>query len=408
MFGTKPASSPPIASGLPSSAWLLAAGLLAAIASGNILTPLLPDIQAEFAVSITTAGVFVGVFGLARLIVDLPSGWLADRFGLRGLALVGTGLIVASAVTGLLAPTADIFIVSRVLAGVGVAMVAMIALSAMSMTTGSETRGRAMSLIQISNNTGIALYPLLGGIIGLWLGWRATFVLTAVLAVVATLFLLMALRRIDGGGVTNRAPARSPATGPVRRPRGTLGALYLGVVANHIHRHGFRNTFIPLFGATALGLGAGEIALAVAAMAVIGILVAAPGAVFGDRRGRRLVIVAGLTAIGVGDLLFLWTDSWWVFLAAAAIVGAGDFFSSSQAAMLSEIVDPSERNRALSGFRFSVDLGALIGPVVVAALLDSVGPSAAILGTSLVLFAAAAAAHIALPRSHPRSEEGHG
>jgi DHA1 family multidrug resistance protein-like MFS transporter len=172
-------------------------------------------------------------------------------------------------------------------------------------------------------------------------------------------------------------------------------------VANHIHRHGFRNTFIPLFGATALGLGAGPISVAIAAMSATGLLVAAPGGVFGDRHGRRVVIVAGLCVIGAADLLFLWTDVWWLFIAAAAIVGAGDFFSSSQAALLSEIVDQRHRNRALSGFRFSVDLGALIGPIVVAVLFDQFGAHVAIIATSAILFGAALLNRLALPLGGP-------
>ncbi len=77
-----PADPPVVA--LPTSARWLALALLAAIASGNLLTPLLPQIRDEFGVSLTTAGFIVAAFGLARLIVDIPSALLADRFGLVG------------------------------------------------------------------------------------------------------------------------------------------------------------------------------------------------------------------------------------------------------------------------------------------------------------------------------------
>ncbi|MDP9251827.1 MAG: hypothetical protein M3O80_02380, partial [Chloroflexota bacterium] len=58
--------------------FLLAASLFLIIAATNILTPLLPDIRNDFGVSIATAGVIVGSYGLARLITDLPAGFLLD------------------------------------------------------------------------------------------------------------------------------------------------------------------------------------------------------------------------------------------------------------------------------------------------------------------------------------------
>ena len=40
--------------------------------------------------------------------------------------------------------------------------------------------GKVMSLFHVANNTGIALYPMIGGLIGLFIGWRATFAVTEI------------------------------------------------------------------------------------------------------------------------------------------------------------------------------------------------------------------------------------
>src|SRR5258706_15890786 len=58
--------------------YLLGVSLFLLIAATNILTPLLPDIRNEFGVSIATAGIIVGSYGLARLVIDLPAGLLGD------------------------------------------------------------------------------------------------------------------------------------------------------------------------------------------------------------------------------------------------------------------------------------------------------------------------------------------
>ena len=176
-----------------------------------------------------------------------------------------------------------------------------------------------------------------------------------------------------------------------------FSATNLGVIANMIHRHGFRNTILPLYAATALGLGGVSIATAIALMSIAGLLVATPGGMLGDRIGRRRIITAGLAALGAGDLAFLLTHDLVTFLLFAGLIGFGDFFSSSQTALLSEIVPPAQRTRALSTYRFSSDLGALIGPVLLAAVMDAHGAQAAILVAVAALAFASLAAWFGVP-----------
>lgn len=383
---------------IPAVAWQLAVAMFAATSSGNILTPLLPQIQAEFGISLTTAGLVVAVFGLTRLLVDLPSGFLADRFGRARLAGFAIGAVSVSVVLGWWSPTVEVLIGARAIAGLGVAIIAMVVLSGMSDAADGPMRGRVMSLINIANNTGIALFPLVGGFVGILFGWRATFAVTGLTTAVCALTLLPALRRLDHHARRVARVAVAPSGLPARRVRGIgLAALYSGVVANHIHRHGFRNTLIPLYGAMVLGLGAGPIALAVGLMALFGLLVATPGGILSDRLGRRRVIVAGLLCLAFGDLLFLWTGDALTFLIAAAAVGAADFFSSSQSASVSELTTPEERSRALGGYRFSVDSGALVGPILLAWSLEHLGVGSAIWLTTLILLGAALINRLGLP-----------
>jgi MFS family permease len=164
-----------------------------------------------------------------------------------------------------------------------------------------------------------------------------------------------------------------------------------------VHRHGFRSTVLPLYAATALGLGAIPIASGVALMAVTAILVGVPGGALGDRIGRRRVITAGLLALAVGDLLFLLAGDLVSFLVIAALIGLADFFPSSQTALLTDIVHPEQRTRILSGYRFAVDLGAFIGPVLLAAVMDAAGAQAAVVLTAGLLLAAAIAARLGVP-----------
>ncbi len=368
------------------------------VSATNIMTPLLPSVRDDFAVSIATAGVIVGSFGLARLAVDLPAGFLATHVGPRRLSILAIALLVAASLVGLNADRVEVLIGARIGSGIGVGILATVILSALSSTATATDRGKVMSVYPMANNIGIAFYPLLGGAIGAIWGWRATFVVTAVLAVVAGAILVPMLYRLD----LSRRVARSAAAPDPRvlhgRPK--LVALAVtngGVMANMIHRHGVRNTILPLYAASVLGLGGFSIATGIAAMALAGFIVMTPGGVLGDRIGRRRVISVGLVAIAAGDLAFLLTHDFVSFLVIAALIGCGDFFSSSQTALLAEIVPPEQRTVVLSGYRFSSDLGALIGPILLAVVMDGAGVQAAVVLASVILLAAAAATRLGVP-----------
>jgi predicted MFS family arabinose efflux permease len=392
-------AAPPPPPAIPGQAILLGIAVFAFIAATNILTPLLPLVRDDLGVSISTAGLIVGSYGLARLAVDLPAGFLAERVGHRRLAVIAIVVLVASSLLGWFAVGVEMLIASRIGSGAAVGILAMVGISALASTASSANRGRVMSLFHLANNTGIAVYPMIGGFVGAAAGWRPTFLITAVLAVVAGAILFALLPRIDfGHGGAGRAGKNDDSRVLHGRARTTaMLATNVGIVANMIHRHGIRNTILPLYAATALGLGGISIATAIALMSVTGLLVATPGGMLGDRIGRRRVIVAGLTALAVGDLAFLLTGDLATFLLVAAVIGFGDFFTSSQTALLSEIVPAQDRTRALSGYRFSSDLGSMLGPILLAFTMDAINAQAAIVLAAVILGAAALAAHFFVP-----------
>jgi MFS transporter, DHA1 family, multidrug resistance protein len=386
--------------GIPPDARRLGIALFFAIAATNILTPLLPDVQAEFGISIATAGLVVSTYGLARLLTDLPSGVLLDRVGERRLAAIGVAFLAIGSVIGALSPTVEWLILARVTSGIGSGLITTVALTGLSWTAGAMNRGEVMSVFQLANNTGIAFYPLLGGLIGSILSWRYTFVVAAAGAVASGLILLPLLGRIEGRQKRDAVTGRTEALAfdlSSRRRGVAIGAVYATVVANMINRHGFRNTLLPLYAASVLFLQPFEIAVGIAVMAIVGIIVVTPGARLGDRIGRQRIVVLGLLILALGDLTFLGAAGFWSFVLCAAVVGTGDFFSSSQTALLSELVLPKQRSQVLAGYRFFVDVGALVGPLLLASLMDAFGPQTAIVVCAGILVTGSLIGRIGVP-----------
>ena len=383
---------------IPRESYLLAVALFLIVAATNILTPLLPDIRRDFGVSIAAAGVIVGAYGLARLVTDLPAGFLSDAIGYTRISVFALALLVASCVVGWNASTVELLVASRVASGVSVAILSTVMLATLGATATNANRGKVMSLFHVANNVGIALYPLVGGLVGAALGWRATFLVTLGAVLVSSAMLVPLLVRIRPHGQPGRVRATDDSR--VLRGRQQVAAILAtdaGVVANFVNRHGFRNTILPLYAASALGLGGVSIATAIALMSITGLFVATPGGALGDRIGRRRIITTGLAALAVGDLVFLLTHDLFTFLAASALIGFGDFFSSSQTALLSEVVPAQQRTKVLSTYRFSADLGAFIGPVLLAAVMDIGSAQLAIGLAAAILVAASLAGRLGVP-----------
>ena len=383
---------------IPRDSLLLATAMVMFVSTTNILTPLIPVVREDLAVSITTTGLIVGAYNFARLAVDLPAGLLVDVVGPRRLAAIAIALLIASSLLGFAANGIAALILARIGGGAAIGILATIVLSALGATASTANRGKVMSLFHVANNIGIALYPMLGGLMGVWFSWRITFLATAVLAAVSGAILLPVLLRVDlSRGSRRRGSSDETRVLQGRQRAVAFGVTNLGVVANMIHRHGFRNTVLPLYAALSLGLGGVSIATAIALMSIAGLVVATPGGMLGDHIGRRRIISAGLSALAVGDLAFLLTHDLVTFLLISGLIGFGDFFASSQTALLSEIVPPAQRTRALSTYRFSSDLGSLIGPVLLAAVMDAAGAQTAILVAVAILVVAALAAWFGVP-----------
>lgn len=134
-------------------------------------------IRAEMHLSATQMGWLLSAFSLAYGVAQLPLIALLDRVGTR--AVLGAGLAVwstAQMLTGLVR-TLPMFLVLRVLLGVGEAPFYPAGVRSVREWFSARTRGRATAVMSMSQTLGLAAAPpVLTGLM-LWVGWRAMFAL---------------------------------------------------------------------------------------------------------------------------------------------------------------------------------------------------------------------------------------
>lgn len=182
-------------------------GLMLGLASGAMLVPLnttmlavaLPEIMVEFELSASRVTSLVSLY-LATVAITLPAaGALADRFGGRTVFLVG---VLGFGSASLLAATTTSFEVlelARILQAVSGALVSTASTVLVREAAPDGRRGEAFGLFDLLVSVSAAVGPFLGGVIVGLAGWRTTFLLAAPFALVA-----VALVSVLAG----RSPAR--------------------------------------------------------------------------------------------------------------------------------------------------------------------------------------------------------
>jgi MFS family permease len=183
---------------------LTAVGLLAS----DLYLPALPSMGAELSASIPAAQATMAVFMIALALSQLVWGWAADHFGDRATILLGTALLAGGSLVCALAPDISLMLAGRLLQGLG-AGASTVAVPALIRRRFSETDAvGALAMVSMAESTIPALGPAVGAAIVLYSGWRTTFWIIAVLA----LLLMPLAARIVGRRAPNDAAPNVPTT----------------------------------------------------------------------------------------------------------------------------------------------------------------------------------------------------
>jgi predicted MFS family arabinose efflux permease len=228
----------------PAQVWAVAFACVVAFMGIGLVDPILPAIAESLEASpVETELLFTSyllVTGLAMLVTS----WISSRIGAKATLLIGLALIVAFSLLCALSGSVDAVIGFRAGWGLGNALFISTALATI---VGAASGGSSAAIIlyEAALGLGIAIGPLLGGILGEQ-SWRGPFFGVVVLMAIAFLAVLVLLR--GPGEKRQPVPFSAPFTA-LRRP-----ALAILAVAALFYNIGF---FVLLaFSPFPLGFGA--------------------------------------------------------------------------------------------------------------------------------------------------------
>ena len=369
--------------------WMCALIAVNQLGFGSIM-PVIALYARSFGVSQSAIGVAVAVYGLARFLLALPAGQLADRLGRRaGLALGGL-VTAAGNLFCALAPDYATFVVARFIAGAGAALVITTGVIVLADISTPAQRGRLMSVYQGTFLFAVGVGPLPGGLLAEHYGLPAPFAFYAVagaLAAVLAFFRVPETRDFRGGGEAG-AEAPPAFAAQLRLLAGRLGFVLVGLTAfmAAVARTGGLFSVIPILARDRLALTTDRIGFGMALASIVGLALAYPAGVMVDRYGRKVVIVPATAMSGLSLVVFLFAPSYAWFLAACVVwsIAAG-VGGAAPAAYAADAAPPGMNAAAMSAYRMVGDLGYVVGPVVLGVATDLVGADATLAATAVLL-----------------------
>jgi len=314
---------------------------------------------------------------------------------------IGIGIVATTSAAAGLSQNYPTLLILRGLGGVGSAMFTVSAAALLIRLVSNQQRGQASGIFAGGFLTGGIIGPVFGGPLT-QISLRLPFFVYAATLALAGLVAAVALRNtaLSTAPVERRGLRGSGVGTALRDPayRAAVGAnLAVGWAV-----FGVRFATIPLFVTEGLQLGVAWTGVGLGVFAAANALLLWPAGRFTDRRGRRPVLIGGTATVAVAMGLLVLPPALPLFLASMVIAGAGSaLLTVAPAAVLGDVA-PARSGSVVAVFQMSSDVGAMTGPLLANALVDSFGYEAGFGVTALVMLMASGLA-VRMPETQDRA-----
>jgi ACS family glucarate transporter-like MFS transporter len=193
---------------------LLVVGMIFGYAQRGALSPVAPYMIKELGLSPAVMGVLLSAFFWVYSFMQMPAGWLVDRYGVRKAYAIGYAFwSVVSGLTGLASGIMSLIAV-RVLLGAGQSVAFPASARAVANWFPDRERGTVTGAYLMGVRLGQALIVYLAGLLLVGWGWKLFFVMTGVVPLLWLIPWHAFLKKWEYRGTPITAAAKAKAASP--------------------------------------------------------------------------------------------------------------------------------------------------------------------------------------------------
>jgi MFS family permease len=324
----------------------------------------------------TLIGAALGAYGLAQALLQVPFGWLSDRWGRKSTIYLGLAIFAAGSFIAGAAHDIYLVIIGRAVQGAGAISAAVIALTAD--LTSEQNRTKAMAVIGMTIGATFAISMVIAPGLESTIGVPGIFFLTGGLALVAMLVVRFIVPEPESA-VGARAGA---ALAAVMRDR-ELTRLNFGIFTLHA-------LLMALFVVVPLELeallpGAAHWRVYLPVM-LGGVALMLPVLLVSERRNlRRGAFLAAISALLASALLLAFgRASFASFFIALLIFFAGfNLLEASLPSLVSKVAPAAAKGTAIGVYSTTQFVGTFVGALAGGWIAQHFGPSAVFLACAV-------------------------
>ena len=350
----------------------------------------LPELQIHFRLSNAAIGTLSTIRNTGGGLVNLPAGYIADRFTDRWPIILSLSLATMGIFHLLMGTfqTYWLLVIMATLGGMSISFWHPSAITALSQKFASR-RGFAIAMHGTGGSIGEALGPIMvGALLGVVV-WQSILQFGAIPALVVAVVVITALRGLRGDPASSIAfSTYISSIYRLIRQRGMF--TILGVTAGATSAHAIVLTFLPIYLSVDLQYSAFEMSAFISASQVMGILSQPLMGYLSDRYTRKAVLLPTLVLLGFGILAVPLVGTGIPLIITIVIMGGAAFplIAILVAAAMDVTQDGIPATTVSLVFSAAI-LFSAVTPAIAGILADTYGVKAAFFMASGITFGAA-------------------
>lgn len=330
----------------------------------SIISPILPAYAASFGIPYALIGIIISSFAIARTFLDIPSGLIAYKLGMKKFMAIGLILVAASSFVAGYAPTYETLLIARILEGAGSAMYTTVSMTMVAVVSPPERRGATLSFYVSMMLLGTVSGPVIGGFISEAWGMSAPFYVYGMFGLISLIIITAAVK--EAGTESAAHPASMNITKLLKDYN--LMAICFSVLVTFLIRQGVINTVIPLYAYNNIGMGEVGLGIALGVLAIGNTIMMLVIGKLSDRFGRKTFMILSLILSAVVILIIPFDKSFLSLVVTMGMLGICLGLAGPVSAWITDVSKPEDLGGAMGIQRTVGDLGFIIGPILLAAI----------------------------------------